>query len=58
MFAEIMPFHYEHDKCVKLFMSVDYAQEVPRVMIGKNLCSQDERNWEMLRRGDSQQERI
>ena len=39
-------------------MSVDYAQEVPRVMIGKNLCSQDERNWEMLRRGDSQQERI
>ena len=58
MLAEIMPLYYEHDECVKLFMSVDYPQEIPRVMIGKNLCGQDVGSREILRRGDSQQGRI
>ena len=39
MFTEVVSFNEEHQKCVKLFMSVDDSKKISWVSLCENLCS-------------------
>jgi hypothetical protein len=38
MFAEIMTFNEKHDEGVKLFMTVDYTNQIARIALSKYLA--------------------